>query len=76
MKVSDYICKNLRRLTGSKNVFLLSGGGMMHLLDSLGKCNLNPVSMHHEPVSYTTLTLPTTPTVYLSVVAITLTIKT
>ena len=48
MKVSDYICKNLRKLTGSKDVFLLSGGGMMHLLDSLGKCNLNPVSMHHE----------------------------
>jgi len=48
MKVSDYICKNLKKLTGSKEVFLLSGGGMMHLLDSLGKCNLNPISMHHE----------------------------
>lgn len=48
MKVSDYICRNLKKLTGSKDVFLLSGGGMMHLLDSLGKSNLNPVSMHHE----------------------------
>ena len=48
IKVSDYICKNLKRLTGSKDVFLLSGGGMMHLLDSLGRSNLNPIPMHHE----------------------------
>lgn len=48
IKVSDYICKSLKKLTGSNEVFLLSGGGMMHLLDSLGKSNLNPISMHHE----------------------------
>lgn len=48
IKVSDYICKNLRKLTGSKDVFLLSGGGMMHLLDSISYSNLNPVFMHHE----------------------------
>lgn len=47
-KVSDYICKSLKSLTGSKDVFLLSGGGMMHLLDSLSRSNLNPIPMHHE----------------------------
>lgn len=48
IKVSDYICQNLSKLTKSKNVFFLSGGGMMHLLDSLSKCDLNPIAMHHE----------------------------
>ena len=48
IKVSDFICKNLKKLTNSKDVFLLSGGGMMHLLDSLSRSNLNPIPMHHE----------------------------
>lgn len=47
MKASDYIAEFLVGL-GVKDIFLISGGGMMHLLDSLGKnndlniiCNLN-----------------------------------
>ncbi|GAA0083771.1 biosynthetic-type acetolactate synthase large subunit [Clostridium sp. CTA-7] len=47
IKVSDYIIKYLENI-GVKDVFLLSGGGMMHLLDSVGRskkinyyCNLN-----------------------------------
>jgi acetolactate synthase I/II/III large subunit len=48
IKVSDYIWKRLNQISHSKHVFLLSGGGMMHLLDSLGKSALKPVPMHHE----------------------------
>lgn len=47
MKVSDFIVRHLAR-NGVKDIFLLSGGGMMHLLDSVGRsdeisyfCNLN-----------------------------------
>ena len=48
MKVSDYIWQYLYKITGSKHVFLLSGGGMMHLLDSVGKSKFESISMHHE----------------------------
>ncbi|NQY80238.1 MAG: thiamine pyrophosphate-binding protein [Candidatus Caenarcaniphilales bacterium] len=49
IKVSDFICKNLASLTGSKHAFLLSGGGMMHLLDSLAREeSLDYICMHHE----------------------------
>ena len=48
MKVSDYIWKYLFKVTKSKHIFLLSGGGMMHLLDSAGKSNFKIVPMHHE----------------------------
>jgi acetolactate synthase I/II/III large subunit len=37
MKLSDFIMAFLAS-KGVKHVFLLSGGGMMHLLDSVGKC--------------------------------------
>ncbi len=47
MKVSDYIATFIEML-GVKDIFLISGGGMMHLLDSVGRnknlnivCNLN-----------------------------------
>lgn len=47
MKVSDYIAEFLVSLD-IKDIFLISGGGMMHLLDSVGRrselnlvCNLN-----------------------------------
>lgn len=47
MKISDYIADFLAEL-GIKDIFLISGGGMMHLLDSVGNeprlnlvCNLN-----------------------------------
>jgi acetolactate synthase-1/2/3 large subunit len=47
-KVSDYIVSRLPDLTGSRHVFLLSGGGMMHLLDSVGRGPAIPFSLHHE----------------------------
>ncbi|MFN9070297.1 MAG: thiamine pyrophosphate-binding protein [Cyanobacteriota bacterium] len=49
MKVSDYICSRIKELTGANTVFLLSGGGMMHLLDSVGKTDgLKYLHLHHE----------------------------
>lgn len=48
VKVSDYVCSRIKELTGSSHVFLLSGGGMMHLLDSLGRSELVSFPMHHE----------------------------
>ena len=48
IKVSDYIWSYLYKISGSKHVFLLSGGGMMHLLDSVGKSNFKIIPMHHE----------------------------
>ena len=48
MKVSDYIFSELAAL-GIKDVFTVSGGAAMHLLDSLGtNKDLNYVSTHHE----------------------------
>ncbi len=47
-KVSDYIFRRLAPLTAGKCVFMLPGGGCMHLVDSLGRnpdltyiCNLH-----------------------------------
>ncbi|HEV8001808.1 MAG TPA: thiamine pyrophosphate-binding protein, partial [Planctomycetaceae bacterium] len=37
MKLSDYIFQFVAEL-GIKHVFMLSGGGAMHLDDSLGRC--------------------------------------
>ncbi|MBT4512990.1 MAG: thiamine pyrophosphate-binding protein [Chloroflexi bacterium] len=37
MKLSDYIFQRLAK-EGVRHVFLLPGGGAMHLVDSLGKC--------------------------------------
>ena len=48
LKVSDFIWDYLYKTTGSKHVFLLSGGGMMHLLDSVGKSKFSVIPMHHE----------------------------
>jgi acetolactate synthase-1/2/3 large subunit len=48
MKVSDYIFSELAAL-GIKDVFTVSGGAAMHLLDSLGtNKGLNFTSTHHE----------------------------
>jgi acetolactate synthase-1/2/3 large subunit len=41
MKLSDYVMQFLEDLN-VKDVFLLSGGGMMHLLDSLGRSHIHP----------------------------------
>jgi acetolactate synthase-1/2/3 large subunit len=48
MKVSDYVVHFVAGL-GVKHVFVLTGGGAMHLNDSLARCrNLEFVCNHHE----------------------------
>lgn len=48
MKISDYVMNYLSEL-GIKEVFFVSGGGAMHLNDSLGKNEkLNGICMLHE----------------------------
>ena len=46
MKLSDYVFKFLEDYTDT--VFMLSGGGIMHLVDSLDKSKLKTVCCHHE----------------------------
>ena len=49
MKVSDYIIKFINRNMGVKDIFMLAGGGWMHLLNSLGKNkNINYICNLHE----------------------------
>jgi len=48
MRLADYLVDKLPELTGSNHCFIFSGGGIMHLLDAIGKSSLIPVSMHHE----------------------------
>ena len=48
--VSDYIMKYLERI-GIEDIFLLSGGGAMFLIDSAGKSNLNIIPNLHEQAS-------------------------
>ena len=49
MKVSDYIIKFINKNMGVKDVFMLAGGGWMHLLNSLGKNkNINYICNLHE----------------------------
>lgn len=48
MKLSDYVASFIANL-GVKEVFAVSGGGAMHLVDSIGKHEqLNYISTHHE----------------------------
>lgn len=46
MKLSDYVVKFIEGKTDS--IFLLSGGGIMHLVDSVGKSKLKSYCCHHE----------------------------
>ena len=51
MRVADYIAQYLEEL-GCEAVFLLSGGGMMHLLDAVGRRQkLKYYCNHHEQCS-------------------------
>lgn len=51
MRVADYIA-NFLAGKGANTVYMLSGGGMMHLIDAVGKCpNLSYVCNHHEQAS-------------------------
>ncbi|MFA6133847.1 MAG: thiamine pyrophosphate-binding protein [Phycisphaerae bacterium] len=48
MKVSDYVWDHLADL-GIRQAFMITGGGAMHLNDSLGKCNrIKYICNHHE----------------------------
>jgi acetolactate synthase-1/2/3 large subunit len=48
MRVSDYLAVALRD-HGVRHVFMLTGGGAMHLNDALGRCDgLEYVCCHHE----------------------------
>jgi len=47
MKVSDVVLNYLKQI-GVKTVFTVSGGGCIHLIDSLGKSGLDYVCVHHE----------------------------
>ncbi|MBW2970847.1 thiamine pyrophosphate-binding protein [Candidatus Woesearchaeota archaeon] len=46
MKLSDYVMSYLKTVTDS--IFLVSGGGCMHLVDSVRKSKLNAYCCHHE----------------------------
>lgn len=46
MKVSDYIISKLEDYT--KDIFLVSGGGCIHLVDSLSKSKINLIPTLHE----------------------------
>lgn len=47
MKLSDYIFARLKEW-GARHVFLVTGGGAMHLNDSIGTSGLGYVCTHHE----------------------------
>ena len=47
IKLSDYIAKRLKQVYKVKNVFMVSGGGAMHLNNSFGKY-LKYTCNHHE----------------------------
>jgi thiamine pyrophosphate-dependent acetolactate synthase large subunit-like protein len=49
-KLSDYVVECVRR-AGVRHVFLVPGGGAMHLNDSLGRSGLELVHNHHEQAS-------------------------
>jgi len=46
MKLSDYVVKFIEKQTDS--IFLLSGGGIMHLVNSVGNSKLHSYCCHHE----------------------------
>ncbi len=47
IKVSDYVAKRLKQVYKVKNVFMVSGGGAMHLNNSFGK-HIKYICNHHE----------------------------
>lgn len=49
IKVSDYVIKRLEEDTNARHMFMLPGGGAMHLNDSLGKSNkIRFICTQHE----------------------------
>ena len=51
MNVSHYIAKYLEKKK-IKNIFLVTGGGMMFLTDALSKSKINLIFNHHEQASF------------------------
>ena len=52
IKVSDYIAKRLAEVYNVRHVFLISGGGAMHLNDAFGKqVGIDYICNHHEQAS-------------------------
>ena len=47
IKLTDYIAKRLKDFYNVKQFFMVSGGGAMHLNDSLGRC-IPYIASHHE----------------------------
>lgn len=47
IKLSDYIAKRLKEVYKVEHFFMVSGGGAMHLNDSLGRC-IEYTANHHE----------------------------
>lgn len=47
IRVSDFIAQHLDAI-GVKAVFLLSGGGMMHLIDAVSRTGVPYICCHHE----------------------------
>ncbi|WP_446897227.1 thiamine pyrophosphate-binding protein [Clostridium sp. LBM24168] len=47
IKLSDYVFKFIER-KGIKHAFMLPGGGAMHLVDSIGKSNIEYICCGHE----------------------------
>lgn len=52
VKIGDYIMDFLYH-QGLRDLFVISGGGNIHLIDSLGRSKLNYVCNHHEQASAT-----------------------
>ena len=50
MKVSDFVITFLNKM-GIDTCFTISGGGCIHLIDSLRKSNLDVICPHHEQVA-------------------------
>ncbi len=50
IKLSDYIAKRLKEVYSIRHVFMVSGGGAMHLNDSFGKY-IPYICNHHEQAS-------------------------
>ncbi len=46
MRVADFIATELSKIT--KNCYMVTGGGAMHLNDAFGRSDLNIVFCHHE----------------------------
>ena len=48
MRASDYIFKRLTEVYGVERVFLITGGGAMHLNDAVCQSGLAYTCCHHE----------------------------